>query len=274
MTVHICVSREAFGRWVATSEELPGVRGVGFTRKYAVQDLERLIRIELGRRIRRDTGRDGHGQPLAHWYNLTLRVRRKSDEMIGFLRGIMADDEVSVSEVEKLAVWLYVNQEAVDCWPMDVVLDRVGQILEDGQITDEEREDLRNIIGEIVGAPDSSPFQTLTANLPLDNPPPLNAFPGKTFVFTGRFAWGTRSKLAREVEIRGGRCSDSVTRSADYVVIGTFGSRDWLHSAYGTKIETAVENRRRGLPVSIVSEEHWIKHVAGGHQGWNTSSAS
>ncbi|HWR37843.1 MAG TPA: BRCT domain-containing protein [Clostridia bacterium] len=183
--------------------------------------------------------------------------------MIGLLRGIVADDIVSPREVEKLAEWLLVNQEASVVWPIDVVLDRVGQVLEDGIIDDEEREDLLAIISEIVGAPDHSPFETLAASLPLTRPAPPVRFEGRVFVVTGRFAWGSRSKLMKEITAHGGVGAESITRKTDYLVIGTFGSRDWLHGSYGTKIQNAIDYAGRYGRLAIISEEHWINSLVG-----------
>jgi len=40
-------------------------------------------------------------------------------------------------------------------------------------------------------------------------------------------------------------------------VLGTFGSRDWVHTSFGRKIETAIRYRDKGAPIAIVSEDHW-----------------
>jgi hypothetical protein len=40
-------------------------------------------------------------------------------------------------------------------------------------------------------------------------------------------------------------------------VIGTFGSTDWVHTAFGRKIEKAVSYRDAGVLLRIVGEDHW-----------------
>ena len=107
MDVNITLSQDA-DAWSATAEAFPHIRAIAPTREQAISEIERLLRTELGWRL--TTPKDDHSQPLSHWYN--LRIRRKADEMIGLLRGIIADDEVSAREIEKLAEWLYMNQEA------------------------------------------------------------------------------------------------------------------------------------------------------------------
>jgi hypothetical protein len=59
-------------------------------------------------------------------------------------------------------------------------------------------------------------------------------------VFTGKFAFGPRRVCEAAVEALGGRAGSSVTRVTNYLVIGTFGSRDWIHTSHGRKIEQAV----------------------------------
>jgi len=80
------------------------------------------------------------------------------------------------------------------------------------------------------------------STLPLDTPPPLICWgPDEVYVFTGRFAYDTRKDCEREVTERGGTCEPNITRRTSFLVIGTFGSRDWVQSSYGRKIQRAAE---------------------------------
>jgi hypothetical protein len=56
---------------------------------------------------------------------------------------------------------------------------------------------------------------------------------------------------------RGGLCEANVTKRSTFLVIGTFGSRDWVHTAFGRKIDKAVSYRSAGTPLRIVAEDHW-----------------
>ncbi len=62
---------------------------------------------------------------------------------------------------------------------------------------------------------------------------------------------------------RNGQIGASVSRKLDYLVIGTIGNDQWLHSTYGSKIKKAVELRETGTPLAIVREEHWPKAMFG-----------
>ncbi len=67
----------------------------------------------------------------------------------------------------------------------------------------------------------------------------------------------------RQVQARGGKSGKDVTRETSYLVIGTFGSRDWVHTSFGRKIEKAVEYRTSGYGLHIVAEDHWAAALDG-----------
>ena len=93
---------------------------------------------------------------------------------------------------------------------------------------------------------------------PYDDPQPPMEFIDRAFVFTGAFAFGSRTECQQEVIRRGGKTQNTVSRTVDYLVIGEEGSKAWKEGAYGNKIEAAVIARREcGMP-AIVSEAHWM----------------
>jgi NAD-dependent DNA ligase len=94
-------------------------------------------------------------------------------------------------------------------------------------------------------------------DLPLDRPPPVIQWPESVFVFTGKFAFGPRRDCERQVQNLGGVCEPNITQRTNYVVIGTFGSRDWVHTAFGRKIEKALGYRESGIQLAILAEDHW-----------------
>ncbi len=89
------------------------------------------------------------------------------------------------------------------------------------------------------------------------DPPPEIIFDHRLFCLTGKFASGTRNECQAQVTALGGDCTKAPSRKTDYVVIGTIGSRDWIHSTHGRKIEKAVDIRDEGSGLHIVTEEYW-----------------
>ncbi|MGM8226794.1 BRCT domain-containing protein [Cellvibrio sp. ARAG 10.3] len=99
---------------------------------------------------------------------------------------------------------------------------------------------------------------TNPTTLPINKPQPAITFPGITFQFTGTCAFGTRSQCQAAIETLGCINSDSVTKSLNYLVPGTYVTDSWAHETFGRKIEKAMAHRDSGVPLVIVTEEHWI----------------
>lgn len=76
-------------------------------------------------------------------------------------------------------------------------------------------------------------------------------------------AYGPRKHCEALVVERGGLIGGSVSKKVNFLVIGSIGNDQWLHSSYGLKIKKAVELRDTGVPIAIVSEEHWQQALFG-----------
>ncbi|MEQ8957566.1 MAG: hypothetical protein RLP02_06520, partial [Coleofasciculus sp. C2-GNP5-27] len=59
---------------------------------------------------------------------------------------------------------------------------------------------------------------------------------------------------------RGGQAG-SLAAKTNYLIIGCYATESWAHSSFGRKIEKAVDFRENGVPIRIVSEEHWIQYL-------------
>ncbi len=200
---------------------------------------------------------DEDGQPLILSFNARRRIDAGIDELLGLIRGITADGEVSTREADALLYWCARHEEIVNDWPVSVLIRRLERIYADGVVEDEEREELRLLLSDIIGEKDA-PLTAPVTSLPLCRPVPAVVFEAKTFVLTGQFALGPRRVCESQVIERGGFCSGSVTKKIDYLVIGSVGSRDWIHSSWGRKIEQAVEYRDRPRSsIRIISEQSW-----------------
>jgi NAD-dependent DNA ligase len=94
---------------------------------------------------------------------------------------------------------------------------------------------------------------------PFDEPAPPVQFQRRTFVLTGKFAFGSRKKCAEALVSRGGEAPDlkNISALTDYLVVGSLGSPQFKFESYGTKIQNAVYRRRNEGSPAIISEEHW-----------------
>jgi hypothetical protein len=204
---------------------------------------------------------DDHGQPFPA-FNRARRVDRAVHEMLGIAKGMIIDGVVSPDEAAFLTHWVRANPDCVSCWPGDALATRLQRIYADGEVGDDEREDLLHFLQSMAGEDHGvqGPYNAAT-RLPLDDPAPPVLFAGFEFVFTGRFIWGTREACETAVTARGGIAASGITRRTGFLVLGDLGSRDWVQTAFGRKIEKAVAYKREGIPIAIVDEQHWASQL-------------
>lgn len=195
--------------------------------------------------------------------NAARRIERDISELLGLAKGMLADGVVHQDEASYLQQWLTLHPDAASRWPAKMLLTRLDGFFRDGRIDEAERIELAGLLDDLVGgrAQVSLGYEAATA-LPLDRPSPLICWgPDEVYVFTGRFAYGTRAHCQREVTGRQSKVEDGVTRRTSFLVIGTFTEENWAHSSYGRKIERAVELRDSGFPLRIVGEDHWAQSL-------------
>ena len=190
------------------------------------------------------------------------RRDRSVDELIGICRGFLADGAIVRQEAEFLRDWVDRHAEFRAEFPFNTLYQRLHDALSDGVLDSDEEADLLDCIVKLVGGEIAhGEVNSLSTALPLNDPEPEIVFPRHTFVVTGTFSYGARRLVCQAIEDRGGEVKPSVSRQIAYLIIGAVGSRDWIHSSYGRKIEAAVTLRQEGLPIAIVSEHHWASYV-------------
>lgn len=200
---------------------------------------------------------DDQAQQRISVFNAARRRERAIHEMLGLVKGVIIDGEVTESEAQFLASWIRANPEAVHSWPGLALAKRLMKIFADGRIDPEEREDLMFFLQDLAGGVHADGDIKVAVRLPLNEPMPPLLFSGIECVFMGHFIWGTTSNCEAAVIARGGTCGRNVTRRTGILIIGDLGSHDWVHSSFARKIQKAVEYRAKGLPLVIVDEEHW-----------------
>ena len=193
-------------------------------------------------------------------YNRKNIQDRQADTLIGLSKGITANGEVDQAEAEFLLTWLAENTHSKN--PIIVnLLNKVVEMLEDGILDHEESTELFSILRSISGEQSDVGEVAKPATLPICSPPPVVAFSGKTFLFTGTCAFGTRKQCQEAVERLGGINLTGVTKKLDYLILGSYVTDSWAHESFGRKIEKAMEYRDSGLSLSILTEEHWLREA-------------
>jgi NAD-dependent DNA ligase len=190
--------------------------------------------------------------------------QRSVDALIGIAAGVAADGRINQQEAEFIKSWIESHLDRIDDPVVNILYRRLADMLKDGVLDQEESTELLEMLGQLSGTRISAikPF-TASTTLPLNNPPPLLTWTGKVFMFTGVMAYGPRTQCEALVVQRGGIIGASVSKKVNFLVIGSIGNEQWLHTSYGTKIKKAVSLRESGAPLALVSEKHWQESLFG-----------
>ncbi len=138
-----------------------------------------------------------HAQPVDTRWNAARRADRTIHEMLGLVKGITADGVVTTEETLSLRNWIIANPEAVQSWPGDVLYRRLEDIFADGVVDDTERKESFEFLQDVTGERSFIEDGNSATRLPLDAPPPALLFEDRTYVFTGRFLFGTRRDVSK-----------------------------------------------------------------------------
>lgn len=178
--------------------------------------------------------------------------------MFGLVRGVAADGVVSSNEATRLSEWTRAHPEIASRWPANVLARRLERIFADGRLEAKERERLSALLSLLADNPlGLAQGFPLATDLPITRPEPEVVFEGRTFVFAGEMAYGPTHQCEREVVELGGTSERGVNRRTDYLVIGALAANDWSQSDFGGFVDEVVEYRTRGVPISVITEEHW-----------------
>jgi hypothetical protein len=202
-------------------------------------------------------------ESLIHVYRRGAVADRQIDELIGIVKGVLADGVVTQGEVMFLLRWMETNRHAANLWPAKTLYPRLAEVLAKGAMSLQDEGVLLEMLLKTIGRP-AEPNEIASSKstrLPFDETPGRVTFDSRAFCFTGVFHSGTRDWCHSQVAHRGGRGAGTITKKLDYLVIGDIGNENWAHSTHGRKIEKAIAYNSSGSRIVIVSEEHWFAHL-------------
>lgn len=185
---------------------------------------------------------------------------RQIDELVGLARGVAADGKLNHAEVEFLQKWLAANLSISNQPMIRKLYERINSILQDGIADPDECLDLLDTLNSFSSRDFELGEVLKSSTLPLCDPAPALQFESHRYCFTGTFNFGGRGECEAAVFDRGG-VAGSLTRATNFLVIGMYATESWKHSSFGNKIVKAMDMRENGVPISIVSEDHWVGHL-------------
>ena len=165
----------------------------------------------------------------------------------GILEGIACDKKIVIEEIENLKIWLIKNDYLSGVYPYDKVLLIVNKVLEDGILTENEKEELALSFNEIL-----NPICSNNKSIKLN---------GKTFCLTGDFKNGAKSEIKQKLENLGAIEKSGVSTKLDYLFVGGLGSDAWKYGNIGGKIAKAQELQEKGSLIQIITEEDLFEKI-------------
>jgi NAD-dependent DNA ligase len=188
-------------------------------------------------------------------------LKQSLGELLGLARGLMADQELTDSEIHFLDKWLEERYSMTSSFPGNVIHERIKEVLEDGVVTEEERSHLVETLNMLI----EDRLEDLADQVDLTelwfDDVGLIDFNKARFCLTGNFVYGPSDVCKVAIEQRGGTVAPSVSDEAQYLVVGGLGLDEWRTGGLGAEIESAMRLRAKGKSVKIIPEDSWVEYL-------------
>lgn len=202
-------------------------------------------------------------------------------QLHGILHGVLADGRILNEEINALQAWITEHDDLVDAFPLCEIKDSIARVLEDGVVTEEERDILKAFFASFVDLRKSYNISE-TEIIELQKKYNISAiceinpqisFSGKYFYLSGDFDRMINTKVIEMLESKGGKNEKGVNKRTDYLVIGAKGDPGWSFETYGAKVEQAIKNKKQGYKIRIISEaDFWAAYERCGDEEEPTDS--
>ena len=187
----------------------------------------------------------------------TLMGEEKPVDLIASADGVITDEEIRT-----LNTWISSNDYLTGCYPFDEIESLLLSILNDGIVTEDERNMLKAFLSNFIDLKssynlNSKEIETLRKHYSISGICAICQeieFDGNQFCFTGQSLRAKRKEIADLITSLGGKFNNSITNKTRYLIVGNDGNPCWAFSCYGRKIEDAVNRRKAGQTLTIVNE--------------------
>ena len=188
-------------------------------------------------------------------------LKQSLGELLGLARGLMADQELTDSEIHFLNEWLEERHTMTASFPGNVIHERIKDVLEDCIVTEEERSHLVDTLNMLI----EDRLEDLAEQVDLTelwfDDVGLIDFNKARFCLTGNFVFGPEDVCKTAIEQRGGIVTPSVGDESHFLVVGGLGVDEWRNGGLGAEIESAMRLRATGKSVKIIPEDSWVAYL-------------
>ena len=162
----------------------------------------------------------------------------------GIVEGISCDDIINEEEIINLQKWLKEHDYLKGVYPFDKIYCMVENVLADGKLSEEEKEELAIAFKELYSPVSSHAEEGAQIELG-----------GKTFCLSGEFSCASKSEVSKKLVEKGAIEKSGVSSKLDYLFVGGSGSAAWKFGKIGGKIAKAMELQEKGCKIQIVGED-------------------
>lgn len=187
---------------------------------------------------------------------ISPRVKKALEDLQKIAAGIIYDGRVDGMEIFQLKRWLSLNDDLLVGYPLKDLKELFNNIMEDGVVTNEERQQLLKFL-RVISAKDESRSED---HVKFTEKPSID-FEGKNFVLLGKMRYTTRRNARNTIRKNGGKVVKYIRLDTDYLIIGDIISSIWLN-AYQSKLDYAYKiNIEENGNIQIIKESDFVKSV-------------
>lgn len=182
-------------------------------------------------------------------------VTASVQKLLGIVKGIAIDKKINEQELFYLNNWLEDHSYLKRTWPYDELYALITWVLVDKKMNEEEHKMLLNFC-ESVSSNNSTNNEGLVNSIKQGycHIDPVITIAEQTFCITGISKKYKRKEIAERIELYGGIVVNNVSSKLNYLVICDEKNACWAFTAYGRKVEEAINLRKNGKHIIIANE--------------------
>jgi NAD-dependent DNA ligase len=184
--------------------------------------------------------------------NTPIPTDQKSAFLLGVFTALNFDDKVTENEVKLFVELLKKRPDLLEAELLALYREKFRPILKRDYVSRAECSDIKDLVFGALGIAAAADSERMDA-IPFDQVDSID-FAGLAFVVTGQFKIG-RGFVETYIEDMGGEVKGSCSRLVSYLIVGSVPDPVWKYGNYGTKVRGAVDLRKAGHDLRIVSED-------------------
>jgi NAD-dependent DNA ligase len=184
--------------------------------------------------------------------NTPIPTDQKSAFLLGVFTALNFDDKVTESEAKLFVELLKKRPDLLDAELLAPYREKFRPILKRDYVSRAECSGIKDLVFAALGVAAAADSERME-EIPFD-PVDCIDFDGVAFVVTGQFKIG-RGFVESYIEDMGGEVKGACSSLVSYLVVGSIPDPIWKYGNYGTKVRSAVDLKKAGHDLLIISED-------------------